>query len=57
MKIYLATWVNDPDGITLTNKDARRRLTSFHFIKEHKLSGNLLKEWVQTGHLPSKARI
>ena len=36
MKIYLATWLEDNQAITLTKVDYRNRLMSYFFLKDAK---------------------
>ena len=56
MKIYLATFMSDMDGHTLTRKNARSRLTSFYFVLAHKLSIKEFREWITTGRLESNLK-
>ena len=43
MRIYLATWLEDNQGISLTKVSARHRLMSFFFIRSGKIKFSLLK--------------
>jgi len=47
MKIYLATWLEDNQGTTLTKVGAKNRLMSFFFLKDTKR--NFLKRYIRTG--------
>lgn len=50
LRIYLATWLNDPTmGPSLTKKGARYRLLSFFFLKELKITSQEVKEYLRTG--------
>ncbi len=47
MKIYLATWLEDNQGVTMTNIGVNKRLLSYFFLKE--TSRNFTKKYVRTG--------
>jgi hypothetical protein len=47
MKIYLATWLEDNQGITLTNVGYNRRLLSYYFIRE--AAPDFLNQYSKTG--------
>lgn len=47
MKIYLATWLEDNQGKTLTEEGNTQRLMSFYFLKEAPV--DFLDKYVQTG--------
>ncbi len=52
MKIYLATWLEDNQGKTLTKVDYSNRLLSYFFLKEAK--DNFLKLYVKFGKVNIK---
>lgn len=56
MKIYLATWISDLDGGTLTKKKAKKRLTSFWFIQSQNITQPIFSEWCETGRIESKVK-
>lgn len=50
MKIYAATWLTDRSlGKSLTRKNWKARLLSFHFLMEQKITPFLLKKYYSTG--------
>jgi hypothetical protein len=52
MKIYLATWLFEHNhGVSLTKIGARKRLLSYFFIKEQKVSAVGMNKYVKTGEL------
>ena len=51
MKIYLATWLEDNQGVTLTKVGNKRRLISYFFLKD---SNDFLKEYIETGMTTTK---
>lgn len=54
MIIYLATFIDDQTGFTLTEKKAENRLTSFYFVMVNKLKAKTLREYIKTGRLKPK---
>lgn len=55
MKIYLATWLEDNQGKTLTKIDYKNRLLSYFFIQQDKNFD--LREYVIKGLLKSKGKL
>jgi len=49
MKIYLATWLEDNQGKSLTKIGSVNRLMSFFFLKEN--PKNFLKQYVRVGQI------
>lgn len=50
MQIYLSTWITDRSlGQSMTKKRANRRLLSYYFIVEQKITSELLVEYYQRG--------
>lgn len=50
MQIFLSTWLTDRSlGTSMTKKRAARRLLSYFFLLEQKISSALLNEYSQTG--------
>lgn len=50
MKIYLSAWLADISlGQSMTKKKAIRRLLSYHFLVEQKITSELLVEYYQRG--------
>lgn len=50
MKIYLATWLTDRSlGVSLNKADGNKRLASFHFLKDSKITDPQFKEYCKTG--------
>jgi hypothetical protein len=47
MKIYLATWMEDNQGRTLTRAGNKKRLLSYFFLRQAKLIS--IKEYVING--------
>jgi len=47
MIIYLATWMEDNQGITLTKAGAKDRLMSYYFLKD--VSDETFKQYIETG--------
>ena len=46
----MATWLTDRSlGKSLTKKKVRRRLVSFHFLKEQEITKPLLVQYCETG--------
>lgn len=55
MKIYLSTWLFDQTlGESLTKHDFSKRLLSYHFIKQAKVSNSQVDEYCTTGKLKVK---
>lgn len=52
MKIFLATWLEDNQGLTLDKINAKNRLLSYFFLKETSL--NFLKKYVTYGKIIKK---
>jgi hypothetical protein len=46
MKIYLATWLEDNQGVTLTEAKCKNRLMSYFFIGQGKFD---IRTYVKTG--------
>ena len=59
MKIFLATWLEDNQGLTLTKAKGMRRLLSYHFIRTDPkgASGFDLKCYVESGKLNPNRKI
>ncbi len=52
MKIYLATWLFEHNhGVSLTKVKNRRRLLSYFFIKEQKVTAVGMHKYINTGEL------
>ena len=50
MKLYLASWLEQSQGVSLTNQNAIHRLLSFFFLKQYKGdSCEYLRNYVKTG--------
>jgi len=50
MKIFMSAWLTDRSlGKSLTKKGASRRLLSFYFLIEQKISSALLAKYHETG--------
>jgi hypothetical protein len=49
MKIYLATWLEDNQGIGLTEVGYKNRLMSYHFIRMDKNKNFDLRIYVKKG--------
>jgi len=49
MKIYLATWLEDNQGESLTERGACRRLVSYWFVKD--LPEEDFRRYAETGRL------
>ena len=50
MVIFFATWLTDKSlGDSLTKKKASKRLVSFHFLKEQKVTSKHIKKYCTTG--------
>lgn len=47
MKIYLATWLEDNQGLTLTEQGSNRRLLSYYFLKD--APADFMEKYSQTG--------
>jgi len=58
MHIFMATWLYDKSlGRTLTKKDVRKRLLSFHFLREQGVTKAILKQYCDTGrYTPNKKK-
>lgn len=55
MNIYFATWLGDKSlGKSLSKNKANKRLVSFHFLIEQKVSKLHLKKYVRTGMVDLK---
>jgi len=52
MKIFLATWLEDNQAITLTKAGAKNRLMSYFFLKE--VPKTFIPEYVQEGKVDKK---
>ena len=52
MKIFLATWLEDNQGLTLSKANAKNRLLSYFFLKETSI--NFLKKYVIHGKIRKK---
>jgi len=50
MKIYLATWLEDNQGKTLTKAQNKNRLMSYFFISQGKFD---IEKYVESGKLKS----
>ena len=58
MQIYLSTWITDRSlGQSMTKKKASRRLLSYYFIIEQKITKELLVEYYQRGRCDSRKKI
>jgi hypothetical protein len=50
MRIYLSTWLTDRSlGTCMTKKRASRRLLSYFFLLEQKITDALLNKYSETG--------
>lgn len=49
MKIYLATWVEAGQAVALTRANYARRLMSFHFIRDGKMTDEQFVSHSKTG--------
>jgi hypothetical protein len=50
MKIYLSTWLTDRSlGNSMTKKKGSRRLLSYFFLKEQKISQELFSNYITFG--------
>jgi hypothetical protein len=49
MRIYLATWLEDNQGATLSKAGGDRRLMSYYFLKAVVDPSRFLREYVRTG--------
>jgi len=47
LNIYFATWMEDNQGVTLTNIEANKRLLSYFFLRE--IKSDFLKKYVELG--------
>lgn len=56
MIIYLATWLEDSQGESLSKSNGKHRLLSFYFIKEAKKGLFDLTQYVETGKIKPKRR-
>ncbi|MDD5053491.1 MAG: hypothetical protein PHO27_12220 [Sulfuricurvum sp.] len=54
MIIYLATWLEDNQGVTLTKTGAFTRLISYFFLK--KQNSDIVQEYVETGLIHRKIK-
>ena len=55
MKIILATWLADRSlGRSLTKKGARKRLLSYHFLQEQRVTSEQLEQYVKTGETDTR---
>lgn len=52
MKMYLATWLEDNQGVTLTKVGGNKRLLSFYFLQD--APAGFLQEYAKTGIYKSK---
>jgi hypothetical protein len=55
MKIFLATWLEHNQGVTLTKARAKNRLMSYFFIKDD-LKNFDIREYVRRGKIREKKR-
>jgi len=46
MKIYLATWLEDNQGVSLTNAGCESRLLSYFFVSQGKFD---VRTYIKTG--------
>ena len=53
MKIYLATWLEQNQGVTLTKANYVKRLMSYFFISQGKFD---IREYVKTGLIKKKGK-
>jgi hypothetical protein len=51
MKIYLATWLEANQGVTLSAMDYKERLISYYFLKAAKSIGDI-ESYITTGIFP-----
>ena len=50
MKVYLATWLGDRSlGKSLTRNNAKRRLLSYHFLKDQGAQQKEFNKYIHTG--------
>lgn len=50
MRIFLATWLEDNQGVSLTNQNVKNRLMSFFFLRQMKGdTKQFIKRYVTTG--------
>lgn len=49
MKIFLATWLEENQAVSLTNQNARHRLMSYYFLKQIKNDPGYVKRYAKTG--------
>jgi len=53
LKIHLATWLEDSQGVTLTKANYINRLMSYFFISQGKFN---IREYVKTGVIKKKGK-
>jgi hypothetical protein len=54
MRIFLATWLEDNQGLSLQKKGARNRLMSYYFLREAKK--DILPQYVMKGQLKRRKK-
>ncbi len=55
MRINFATWLFDRSlGVSLTKHGARRRLVSYHFLKEQEITREGLSKYSKRGRLDTR---
>lgn len=47
MKIYLATWIEENQGVSLSKQGARQRLMSYFFIRD--MARSYLTKYIKNG--------
>ena len=59
MKIFLSTWLTDRSlGTSMTKKRASRRLLSYFFLLEQKITATLLNKYIEFGRCdPRKQKL
>jgi hypothetical protein len=57
MKIYFATWLTDThQGKSLTKRKASKRLVSFYFLIEQKVTSEIFDDYVDNGFYELKPK-
>jgi len=49
VRIFLATWLEENQGVSLTKQNAKHRLMSYYFLRTLKNDPNYIKRYVETG--------
>lgn len=49
MRIFLATWLEENQAVSLTKQNAKHRLMSYYFLREIKNDPNYVKRYARTG--------